>query len=295
MSFRSQWLVHPRFPEIAVGNGLLKRGHRGSPVKTLQLALMALGNPMPISTAKLGVADGIFGQETHEAVRRFQKQAGKTRDGKVGPKTLAALDKHLTGIAPPECSKVIWGEAPARVPGQPDEVDLGTQWLIPASVKQMHNMACWAACLSYWARFCGGGRPRLDQSEIAAMYMDLTDDSPNSMGGMSLQGIRSIMNDRATPNLMDPSEADNYKWRGAIFEKNPTHFTYEWLKRNTGPGRCMYLGYKIGNAAHINVVGYHQLNAAPYVWVMEPWDGRFKLRDIEYYQGANRMFFGVPS
>lgn len=294
MSFCSQWFVHPKFGQVANGCGLVKKGHRGSPVKTLQLALMALGHRMPISTARLGVADGIFGQETHQVVRDFQKHAGKSRDGKVGPNTLAALDKHLAGIAPPASSKVVWGEAPPRVPGTPDEVDLGAVYINPHAVKQMHSMACWAACLSYWARACGGGRPNLKQSEINAMYMDLTDDSAGSMGGMPTSGIRSIMNDRATPNLMDPSDAENYKWRGSIFDKTPRHFTYDWLKRNTGPNRVMYLGYKIGNAAHINVVSYMELQGAPYVFVMEPWDGRFKLRDIDYYQESNKMFFGVP-
>ncbi|MEL6106119.1 MAG: peptidoglycan-binding protein [Planctomycetota bacterium] len=211
MSFRSEWFVHPRFQEVASGCGLVKQGHRGSPVKTLQLAMIALGQQLPISTARLGVPDGIFGSETHHAVRALQKQSGKSVDGKVGPNTLNALDRQLTRVTPPISSKVIWGEAPPPVPGQPEEIDLGpsivnvSPWA-PNAVKQIHSMACWAACLIYWARHCGGGRPmKLKQIDLNAMYSELTDDSPGSMGGMSLKGIRSIMNDHATP--IEPGES----------------------------------------------------------------------------------------
>ena len=54
---------------------------RGDDVTTLQ---RALGFPPDR-------IDGIFGKETDRAVRTFQKQAGTTVDGKVGPDTINAL------------------------------------------------------------------------------------------------------------------------------------------------------------------------------------------------------------
>lgn len=58
---------------------LLKRGSRGDEVKTLQ--------------GKLAVAvDGIFGEVTEEAVKRFQKKNGLKADGIVGEKTWARLE-----------------------------------------------------------------------------------------------------------------------------------------------------------------------------------------------------------
>ena len=56
----------------------LKRGSRGSEVKTLQIKL----NVMP---------DGIFGPLTEEAVKEFQKSKGLSADGVVGTRTWAAL------------------------------------------------------------------------------------------------------------------------------------------------------------------------------------------------------------
>lgn len=60
----------------------LKRGSRGSEVKTLQGKLNLM-------------ADGIFGPLTEEAVKEFQKRKGLTADGVVGAQTWAAL-----GVAP---------------------------------------------------------------------------------------------------------------------------------------------------------------------------------------------------
>lgn len=60
----------------------LKRGSRGSEVKTLQSKLNLL-------------ADGIFGPLTEEAVKEFQKSKGLTVDGVVGARTWAAL-----GVSP---------------------------------------------------------------------------------------------------------------------------------------------------------------------------------------------------
>lgn len=56
----------------------LKRGSRGSEVKTLQGKLNLM-------------ADGIFGPLTEEAVKEFQKRKGLTADGVVGAQTWAAL------------------------------------------------------------------------------------------------------------------------------------------------------------------------------------------------------------
>lgn len=46
-----------------------------------------------------GSADGIFGQETLEGVKFFQRRNGLTADGKVGPATAAALGVTLTSGA----------------------------------------------------------------------------------------------------------------------------------------------------------------------------------------------------
>jgi hypothetical protein len=68
----------------------LKPGDTGSQVKTLQRALATLGfSP--------GKPDGDYGPATQVAVERFQVAKGLAEDGIVGPATLAALQKALSG------------------------------------------------------------------------------------------------------------------------------------------------------------------------------------------------------
>jgi len=68
----------------------LEEGSSGSAVLALQQRLTALGY-------WLGTPDGTFGDSTVQAVYAYQKAAGLSRDGVVGPKTAAALAK---GVVP---------------------------------------------------------------------------------------------------------------------------------------------------------------------------------------------------
>jgi hypothetical protein len=65
-----------------------------SAVKTLQRALVKLG----FSVGRAG-ADGKFGTDTFNAVRKLQARYGLSRDGVVGPKTWIALAQALVGAA----------------------------------------------------------------------------------------------------------------------------------------------------------------------------------------------------
>ena len=68
----------------------LAPGATGSQVKLLQQALTKLGfSP--------GKADGVYGIATKVAVERFQAAKGLAQDGTVGPQTLNALQKALSG------------------------------------------------------------------------------------------------------------------------------------------------------------------------------------------------------
>ena len=70
-------------------NTLLKKGSRGSAVTQLQQLLKDKGYLK-------GPVDGIFGNQTYNAVRSFQKDAGLAVDGIVGSKTWAALQSGNT-------------------------------------------------------------------------------------------------------------------------------------------------------------------------------------------------------
>ena len=76
--------------------GILRQGDRGSDVRILQymLALTAKFNEslIPIQV------DGIYGNATAQAVRKYQSQAGLQVDGIVGPNTWYSLYNNYTGI-----------------------------------------------------------------------------------------------------------------------------------------------------------------------------------------------------
>ncbi|MCA8923590.1 MAG: peptidoglycan-binding protein, partial [Planctomycetes bacterium] len=74
----------PASPAQPMSGPTLRLGARGNDVVRLQNALRAKGfNPVP--------SDGIFGNGTLAAVRRFQSSRGLAVDGVVGPQTWRAL------------------------------------------------------------------------------------------------------------------------------------------------------------------------------------------------------------
>lgn len=76
----------------------LRQGARGEGVRGLQMALMDLGFPMPISTnTGQSLPDGIFGAETAKTVIAFQKANKLAPDGVVGQHTMAQLDALTAG------------------------------------------------------------------------------------------------------------------------------------------------------------------------------------------------------
>jgi Putative peptidoglycan binding domain len=71
-----------------MGVRVLKQGSKGKAVSALQKMLNLRGKlPTPVPT------DGVFGPETKEGVKLFQKRAGLKADGIVGQQTAAALAK----------------------------------------------------------------------------------------------------------------------------------------------------------------------------------------------------------
>lgn len=68
----------------------LRRGSRGELVTTLQKRLKTWGY-------YTGSVDGIFGSQTEQAVKYFQRKNGLAADGIVGPATAKAVGISLTG------------------------------------------------------------------------------------------------------------------------------------------------------------------------------------------------------
>jgi hypothetical protein len=99
-------LASPRFrseatlAKVEANHTVLKQGSTGTPVHLVQMALLDLDFKMPISTGNPNNSpDGIFGEETKQAVKKFQKDSGTlTDDGIVGPKTIRELDRLFPGF-----------------------------------------------------------------------------------------------------------------------------------------------------------------------------------------------------
>lgn len=74
----------------------LRQGAGGEGVRALQMALIDLGFPMPISTNNgQSLPDGIFGSETAKTVVAFQKANNLAPDGVVGQNTMKKLDSLI--------------------------------------------------------------------------------------------------------------------------------------------------------------------------------------------------------
>jgi peptidoglycan hydrolase-like protein with peptidoglycan-binding domain len=98
-------LTSPRFARnnrlqrASENNPPLTIGESNEAVRIVQMALIDLGFPMPISTAGgTKLPDGIFGDETAGTIRSFQQANGLIADGIVGRNTLARLES-LTVVA----------------------------------------------------------------------------------------------------------------------------------------------------------------------------------------------------
>lgn len=95
---RFNW--NARLQMAADNNPLMRSGEKGLAVRHIQQALIDLGHPMPKSTAEHGSPDGIYGGETRDKLKEFQRKQKKTQpdfgvDGVVGQQTMGAFDKLL--------------------------------------------------------------------------------------------------------------------------------------------------------------------------------------------------------
>lgn len=84
-----------RLQDAAENNPAIRPGDEGLAVTILQAALIDLGYELPVSVRKTGVPDGIYGRETKEAVRKFQKDQRLKDDGIVGRNTMEKLDEAV--------------------------------------------------------------------------------------------------------------------------------------------------------------------------------------------------------
>lgn len=183
----------------------LRRGSEGDQVITLQKKLKNWGY-------YTGSVDGIFGSETEEAVRYFQRKNGLAVDGVVGPDTARALGMTLTG-----------GSAQASDGSSGTNSSSGDLYLL-------------ARCVYGEAR----GEPYKGQVAVAAVILNRTKNSgfPSSIAGVIYQpGAFSVVADgqiNLTPDetaLRAARDAMN-GWDptgGCLYYYNPDKTSNEWM------------------------------------------------------------------
>ena len=109
----------------------MKKGSRGSDVKTLQTALKDKG-------FYNGKIDGIYGKKTVSAVKAFQRKNGLKADGVAGPKTLGKLYEKSSAET----------ESPAETNPPSPQVARTLRKQSPFSEKATFHLPCedqWAA------------------------------------------------------------------------------------------------------------------------------------------------------
>jgi len=107
----AQSSLQQQFPSV------LREGERGNGVRILQYRLAFIGQyikELPIISV-----DGVFGQETTQAVTAFQRYAGLSPDGIVGETTWNTIYRYYRGILASLPENYFGGEAPALYPGTP--------------------------------------------------------------------------------------------------------------------------------------------------------------------------------
>lgn len=82
-----RWQFHGMLRMLVPRTALLQSGDTGDAVRAMQTALMAAGFPLPLHGA-----DGEFGAETEQALRRFQQRHGLPETGTADTITLDALN-----------------------------------------------------------------------------------------------------------------------------------------------------------------------------------------------------------
>ena len=101
--------------ELGEGQSLRQNAEGQNPEQVTQLQEMLRAGGQQIE------ADGVFGPQTAEAVRRFQRDNNLTVDGVVGPQTLAALNGGTGTERPQEAASSGAGEAAPSGTGETSE------------------------------------------------------------------------------------------------------------------------------------------------------------------------------
>lgn len=210
MNSKSRWLrvlallcIVTMMMQTAHAQTALYWGSRGEMVTQVQRRLQKWGYLK-------GAADGVFGQETYEAIVRFQQKNGLQADGVAGEDTLAALG-------------------------------------ISAGTGQNGSSSSWESNLNLLARLVYGearGEPYLGQVAVAAVVLNRVAHAsfPNTISGVIYQSgafdavadgqidlapdAQAVRAAQDALNGWDPTD-------GCIYYYNPARTTSAWIYSRT--------------------------------------------------------------
>jgi len=192
--------------ELPAQAAALRRGSRGDDVTTLQKKLRNWGYYS-------GSVDGVFGAQTEEAVKYFQRKNGLTPDGIVGQATAKALGMSLSGGSSSGSSSG----------GSSTSNSSGDVYLL-------------ARCIYGESR----GEPYKGQVAVGAVIMNRVRSSsfPNSISGVIYQpGAFSVVDDgqinlspndsalRAARDALNGYDPTN----GCLYYYNPDKTSNKWI------------------------------------------------------------------
>lgn len=112
----------------------MKRRESGPGVVLVQSALLDLGYKLPISTRKTGKPDGIYGDEMHAAVFKFQTDKKLKHDGIAGHNTIEKLDQLMvakSGKIPVPSPPIAPPSPPAIPPNRDYKIGTGDPTITP--------------------------------------------------------------------------------------------------------------------------------------------------------------------
>jgi hypothetical protein len=244
----------------------IMRGEVGDAVARIQQALLDDGIPLPISTRRTGSPDGIFGPETEEAVRTFQRVHGISVDGRVGHDTLTELDK--VGPRPTPREEPI---APPLEPGEEHREWTVQQYIDMWEKKEKRKMTqeerdtLARGCIGISALNLGRGNtnPPLDLSfstfdkakSVAAAINQILESKPAADTLPSEINASAQLRDLKNVLSSFPVDPDPTKWKAVIFSKRfYSNQDPDWEKRKKSDPNAFLPDPKTGQ---VDMSGYH--------------------------------------
>ena len=242
---RFSW--NTRLQQVAENNPPMRYGERGHAVRLIQQSMIDLGiDPMTNSIKKYGSPDGIYGNETKKAIKKYQTKVTLKSDGVVGRNTMQDIDDDLP-------------RAGSHLPPLPSV----TRYMVPGLVAARdqlqfrHTKLCWAytyAMMVSWKRQQSTNARQL-VSEVGARWLTNFDNNRGLSWGLTSTFYRNA-GMRIEPLMSFPIS----QWRQMLMSYGP--LAIHGLNNSLGGGQVRML-YGIQDGVNMSTT----------MLILDPWRG----------------------